>query len=45
MCPVMGVGVPMPSLRRRLGKTLGASEADNDDYALRCCASHHHAFP
>jgi len=27
----------MPVLRRRLGKTLGAS-ADNDDYALHCCA-------
>ena len=37
MCPVIGVCVPMPLLRRRLGKTLGAS-ADNDDYALHCCA-------
>jgi len=37
MCPVIGVCVPMPLLRRRLGKILGAS-ADNDDYALHCCA-------
>ena len=37
MCPVIGVCVPMPLLRRRLGKTLGVSAA-NDDYALHCCA-------
>lgn len=37
LCPVIGVCLPMPVLRRRIGKTLGG-EAIAGDYELHCGA-------
>ncbi|HEX2013076.1 MAG TPA: DUF2325 domain-containing protein [Roseateles sp.] len=37
LCPVIGVCLPMPVLRRRIGKTLGG-EALASDYELHCGA-------